>query len=121
VFAGWTRFNHKRLERTSTITSLTLSISAIPVLDARGIPAPATSTGSVAVRVRADLGGLLDIASGLPVMYSARFGAERLGCSKEAVAAALRALVRDETLRRGPDIPNDHTDRATRTYRRAGR
>jgi hypothetical protein len=119
VFAGWGRFNHQRLGRTSTFPSLTLSICQVPVVDARRLPVRA-ATGSTLQRVRADLGGLLDAAQGLPVMYSARFGAERVGSNRDSVAAALRELVRDGTLRRGPDIPA-HTGRATRSYRRAGR
>lgn len=125
AFFGWDAY-HKRLCRAhSGLPSLTLSISSHRVIDARALAAPAAVDGTAIETVAADIGALFAAADragvgDYPLMYSVRFGADRTGLHKTAVAKALKMLCRRGRLRRGPDVPA-RTGRSTHTYRRAGR
>jgi hypothetical protein len=135
AFNGWDAYSHKRLRsscRSSGVPSLTLSVRATEVLDARALLAADLKPVTIATPPKArsatqavarDLGVLFGTADSLgaaeaPLMYGSRWAAGRLGLSRRSVSYALGALQRQGSINRGPDI-HEATGRCTRTYRRA--
>jgi hypothetical protein len=140
AFFGWDAYNHKRLRSTSPARSLTLSITAVRVLNAKkllalqrtgrlqaravGLLSP-PSAGPVTRAVAADMANLFGLADSagvgdFPLMYGSGWAAGRLGVSGEGVRYALRRLVAHGWIVRAEGVPSWH-GRSTRTYRRAGR
>ena len=79
---------------------------------------------AVTAAVAADMALLFALADAagagqVPLMYSARWAAKRLGLDASSVARALRSLVQHGSIVRAKSVPS-WSGRSTRTYRRAG-
>jgi hypothetical protein len=140
AFDGWDTYRHKRLRTALSRSPITLSISAVEILDANrllkkhsdgeieqvAVELPLPPRAGRATRlVAADmelLFGLADAADvgHVPLMYGMYWAGPRLGVNPSSVAYALRALVQHGAIVRAKNVPA-WNGRVTRTYRRAGR
>jgi hypothetical protein len=136
AFRGWKHFKREKLSTTPT-ASLTLSISGVRVIDAERLlrrhrsgdlepsevvlPLPPCSR-RVAWMVAADMELLFGLADSggvgrVPLLYGARWAADRLAADSSSVFRALRALQEHGAIERTGGVVS-RSGRATRTYRR---
>jgi hypothetical protein len=140
AFFGWGPFRLEILDsrRSPLRSSVTLIIcgSCVLAVDglfaleregkvearAQGLPVPPRGRRTTRA-VAADLGRIFALADqagvgDVPLMYSTRWAAKRLGVDHSGVARALLALTQHGAIERAKNVPSWH-GRSTRTYRRA--